>query len=170
VEVVRNDGLRIGDVATKSPAAVVISPGPGTPRDAGISIALVEWCAATKTPLLGVCLGHQAIGAAYGARIVRAPRMMHGKMSLVHHTGEGVVAGLPSPFEAGRYHSLAVEREGLDSQLRVTAWTDDGVVMGVKHSSLPIEGVQFHPESILTPKGMSVLRAFLANAETASAP
>jgi anthranilate synthase/aminodeoxychorismate synthase-like glutamine amidotransferase len=131
------------------------------PHDAGVSVALVEWCARTKTPLLGVCLGHQAIAEAYGARIVRAPKVMHGKTSLVHHNGEGVLAELPSPFEAGRYHSLAVEREHLADELHVTAWTEEGVVMGVRHSSLPIEGVQFHPESILTPDGMAVLRAFL---------
>ncbi|MEX0875719.1 MAG: aminodeoxychorismate/anthranilate synthase component II [Actinomycetota bacterium] len=163
LEVERNDQITIDGIAQRAPDAIVISPGPGVPSNAGISIPLVEWCAQTTTPLLGVCLGHQAIGEAFGGRIVRAPQIMHGKTSKIHHTGAGVLHGLPDPFEATRYHSLVVERSSIPATLEVTAWTDD-VVMGMRHTGLPIEGVQFHPESILTSEGMAILANFLAGA------
>ena len=160
VDVFRNDALSAAELAEREPAAVVISPGPCTPDEAGISLDVVRLMGA-QTPLLGVCLGHQAIGQAYGGRVVRAPRVMHGKVSSVHHDGAGVFAGLPDPFEATRYHSLVVERDSLPASLQVTAWTDDGVVMGVRHRSHPVVGVQFHPESICTPVGHRLLAAFL---------
>lgn len=161
VVVARNEATS-DDVAMHAPDAVVISPGPGGPERAGSSLELVAWCARTRTPLLGVCLGHQAIGEAFGARVVRAPVVMHGKTSEIHHEGDGVFAGLPSPFSAMRYHSLVVDRTTLPDELRVTAWTPDDLVMGLAHTSLPIEGVQFHPESVLTPAGVDLLRSFLA--------
>ncbi len=164
VEVERNDGVTVSDVASCAPDAVVISPGPGGPADAGVSIALVGWCASSRTPLLGVCLGHQTIAAAFGARIVRGPAVMHGKTSLVHHNRDGVYVDVPSPFEAMRYHSLVVERTSLPEELLVSAWTDDDTVMGVRHRELPIEGVQFHPESILTADGPALLARFLSDA------
>jgi anthranilate synthase component 2 len=163
VDVKRNDAITVDEIAKRAPDAVVISPGPGGPCEAGISIALVEWCASSRTQLLGVCLGHQAIAVAFGGRIVRAD-VMHGKTSHVHHDGDGVLAGLPSPFEAMRYHSLVVDRAAVPDELVLTAWTDDEVVMGFRHRELPIEGVQFHPESILTPDGPAMLAAFLARA------
>lgn len=140
---------------------VLISPGPGTPEDAGASIEIVRRCAATGTPLLGVCLGHQAIAAAFGGVVSHAPDLMHGQTSPVHHEGLGVFAGLPSPFAATRYHSLAVERDSVPAELRITAWTDIGTVMGLAHHSLPIEGVQFHPESVLTEHGYPLLGTWL---------
>ena len=161
VDVARNDEIDLDGIARRSPDAVVISPGPGTPQGSGVSIPLVDLCAAEAVPLLGVCLGHQAIAEAFGAAIVRAPALMHGKTSPVGHDSSGVLAGLPDPFEAMRYHSLVVEPASLPAALVVTAWTPDGVVMALRHTSLPIEGVQFHPESILTPSGMDVLRNFL---------
>jgi anthranilate synthase component 2 len=160
VEVFRNDALSAAELAEREPAAVVISPGPCTPDEAGISLDIVRLMGAT-TPLLGVCLGHQAIGQAYGGRVVRAPQVMHGKVSAVRHDGSGVFAGLPDPFEATRYHSLVVSRESLPDALEVTAWTDDGLVMGVRHREHPVVGVQFHPESICTPVGHRLLGAFL---------
>jgi anthranilate synthase component II len=167
IAVFRNDEIGVEDVAAREPDAVVISPGPGDPARAGISTALVGWCARTTTPLLGVCLGHQAIVEAFGGRIVRGERIMHGKTSCVHHTGEGVLTGIPTPFEAMRYHSLVAQRDRLPEVLRLTAWTEDDVVMGVRHVSLPIDGVQFHPESILTPVGQTVLRNFIESAAVA---
>jgi anthranilate synthase/aminodeoxychorismate synthase-like glutamine amidotransferase len=161
-QVARNDEITLEEIEALRPDAVVISPGPGRPAESGISISLVRWCADSRTPLLGVCLGHQAISEAYGARITNAPTLMHGKTSMIHHDSSGVLAGIPDPFEAMRYHSLATERETLPPELRVTAWTDDGVVMGLRHTELPIEGVQFHPESILTPHGPSLLGNFVA--------
>jgi anthranilate synthase component 2 len=161
VDVARNDEVSLDDVAAKAPDAVVISPGPGGPADAGISVDLVGWCADNRTPLLGVCLGHQAIGAAYGASVVGAPEIVHGKTSLIHHDGAGVLHDLPVPFEATRYHSLVVDRASLPEVVEVTAWTEDGLVMALRHSTLPIEGVQFHPESILTVHGMRILANFL---------
>ena len=158
--VFRNDALSAAELAELSPAAVVISPGPCTPDDAGISLDVVRLMGA-QTPLLGVCLGHQAIGQAYGGRVVRAPHVMHGKVSEVHHDGTGLFAGLPDPFEATRYHSLVVERASLPAELSVTAWTADGVVMALRHRSHPVVGVQFHPESICTPVGHRLLAAFL---------
>jgi anthranilate synthase component 2 len=163
VAVYRNDALSAADLAALEPAAVVISPGPCTPDDAGISLDVVR-VLGERTPLLGVCLGHQAIGQAYGGEVVRAPRVMHGKVSAVRHDGTGLFAGLPDPFEATRYHSLVVAREGLPSALEVTAWTDDGLIMGLRHRSHPVVGVQFHPESICTPVGHQLLAAFLDEA------
>jgi anthranilate synthase component II len=163
VRVFRNDALGAAELAEMEPAAVVISPGPCTPDEAGISLDVVRLMGA-HTPLLGVCLGHQAIGQAYGGNVVRAPRVMHGKVSAVWHDGSGLFAGLPNPFEATRYHSLVVERASLPDALEVTAWTEDGLVMGVRHRTHPVVGVQFHPESICTPVGHRLLAAFLDGA------
>jgi anthranilate synthase component 2 len=157
----RNDMITVDDVERLVPTleGIVISPGPCTPGEAGISVPLVQRLAGA-VPILGVCLGHQAIGAAFGGRIVRAPRLMHGKVSMIAHDGAGVFAGLPNPFQATRYHSLIVERSTLPSELEITAEAD-GLVMGLRHRSLPVEGVQFHPESILTPTGNDLLANFL---------
>lgn len=161
VLVKRNDELTVGDVAELAPEKIVISPGPRTPHEAGISVNLIRELGGT-TPILGVCLGHQAIGAAYGGAVVRAPEIMHGKLSNIHHQGQGVFAGLPDPFPATRYHSLIVRRDDLPDCLEVTAWTDHGIIMGLRHRDLPVEGVQFHPESIMTDAGKNLLRNFLA--------
>ena len=161
--VYRNDALSVDEAEALSPDAVLVSPGPGRPEDAGISSELVRRLGG-RVPVLGVCLGHQCIGEVYGGRVVRAPSLMHGKTSMVHHKGQGVLAGLPSPFEATRYHSLVVDPESLPAELELTAWTDDGVVMGVRHTELAVEGVQFHPESILTAVGHELLGNFLAGA------
>jgi len=162
VEVVRNDQISVEDVAAREPEGILISPGPGNPDEAGITLGVLSHYAA-KLPILGVCLGHQAIGQVFGGRVVRAARLMHGRTSLIHHEGKGVFAGLPSPFTATRYHSLIVERESLlGSELEVTAWTDQDEIMGLAHRSLPVEGVQFHPESFLTEHGLVLLRNFLA--------
>ncbi|MEU2203618.1 gamma-glutamyl-gamma-aminobutyrate hydrolase family protein [Microbacterium oleivorans] len=160
VEMVESDAA---DVLSRMDDAdgVLISPGPGTPEDAGASIEVVRRCARTATPLLGVCLGHQAIAAAFGGVVSHAPDLMHGRTSAVHHEGAGVFAGLPDPFTATRYHSLAVERSSVPAELRVTAWTASGTVMGLAHRSLPIEGVQFHPESVLTEGGYLLLGTWL---------
>jgi anthranilate synthase component II len=157
----RNDMVKVEDVEALVPMldGIVISPGPCTPGEAGISVPLVRRLAGT-VPILGVCLGHQAIGAAFGARIIRAPRLMHGKVSMIAHDGVGVLAGLPNPFQATRYHSLIVERATLPAELEITAEAD-GLIMGMRHRSLPVEGVQFHPESILTPTGNDLLANFL---------
>ncbi|MCX7273952.1 MAG: aminodeoxychorismate/anthranilate synthase component II [Burkholderiales bacterium] len=157
---VRNDAISLADIERLAPERIVISPGPCTPNEAGISVPLLRHFAG-RLPMLGVCLGHQAIGAAFGGRIVRARELMHGKTSLIHHTGKGVFEGLPDPFTVIRYHSLALERAGLPDCLEVTAETADGEIMGVRHRSLPIEGVQFHPASILTEHGHALLRNFL---------
>jgi anthranilate synthase/aminodeoxychorismate synthase-like glutamine amidotransferase len=157
----RCDELSLDEIASLDPDAVLISPGPGRPEDAGLSNAVIEHFAGTR-PVLGVCLGHQCIGQVYGGDVVRAPEIMHGKTSLIHHDGTGVFAGLPSPFEATRYHSLVVDRASVPAELAVTAWTQDGVVMGLRHRELAVEGVQFHPESILTAGGHDLLRNFLA--------
>jgi len=162
VRTVRNDAIGLDEVAALAPARIVISPGPCTPNEAGISLSLIHRFAG-RIPILGVCLGHQAIGAAFGGRVVRAKQVMHGKTSPIHHTGIGVFRGLPDPFTAIRYHSLAVERETLPDCLEVTAWTDDGEIMGLRHRELRVEGVQFHPESILTEHGHALLRNFLEN-------
>jgi len=165
VRVVRNDALSIDEIRKLAPARIVISPGPGTPDQAGVSLQLLEKLGA-QIPILGVCLGHQSIGQVFGGKVIRAQRIMHGKTSMIHHTGKGVFAALPNPFEATRYHSLVVEKSSLPACLEVTAWTqnDDGSIdeiMGLRHKTLPIEGVQFHPESILTQHGHDLLRNFL---------
>jgi anthranilate synthase/aminodeoxychorismate synthase-like glutamine amidotransferase len=159
----RNDALTVDEVAALEPDAVLISPGPGRPEDAGVSNAVIPRLGG-KVPILGVCLGHQCIGQAFGAAVVRAPMVMHGKTSPVSHRGTGVLAGLPNPFEATRYHSLVVDRASLPEALEVTAETPDGVVMALRHRELPIEGVQFHPESILTSGGRQLLATFLRSA------
>ncbi len=160
VRVERNDAITLEDIEAMAPERIVISPGPCTPREAGISNDVVRHFGA-GTPLLGVCLGHQCIGHAYGATVGPAGEIMHGKTSLVHHDGKGVFRGLPNPLEGIRYHSLAVYRDTLPPELEVTAWTDKGVVMGVRHKTHPVEGIQFHPESIMTQCGKDVLRNFL---------
>jgi len=160
VRVYRNDQITLAEIAAIKPDRIVISPGPCSPAEAGISVPVIREFAG-KVPLLGVCLGHQSIGAAFGGKIVHAKRLMHGKTSPVHHRGEGVFRGLPEPFTATRYHSLAIERASLPACLEVTAETDDGEIMGVRHQSLAVEGVQFHPESILTEHGHTLLKNFL---------
>jgi anthranilate synthase/aminodeoxychorismate synthase-like glutamine amidotransferase len=156
----RNDAIDLAGVAALAPDGIVISPGPGTPADAGISMAVIEAFGA-QVPLLGVCLGHQCIGEVFGGRVVRAERVMHGKTSWVRHRGSGVLSGLPDPFEATRYHSLVVEPASLPDVLEVTAETDDGVIMGLRHRRWPVEGVQFHPESVLTVDGPRLIANFL---------
>ena len=161
VRVVRNDGLAVADVAALAPSHVVISPGPCTPNEAGISLDVIKMYAG-KIPILGVCLGHQSIGQAFGGKIVRAARVMHGKTSPIHHDGKCVFTGLPNPFEATRYHSLLIERASVPDVLEVTAKTAEGEIMAVRHKTLPVEGVQFHPESFLTTAGKDLLRNFIA--------
>ncbi|MBX3272549.1 MAG: aminodeoxychorismate/anthranilate synthase component II [Sandaracinaceae bacterium] len=160
VEVVRNDAIDVDGLLAMRPEGVLLSPGPGTPDEAGITLECVRRLAGTL-PLLGVCLGHQAIGQAYGGRVVRAPRLMHGRTSPIEHAGMGVFEGLPSPFTATRYHSLIVERETLPDVLEITAWTAEGEIMGLRHREHDVEGVQFHPESFLTEHGHALLRGFL---------
>ena len=160
VQTWRNDEITLDEVAQLAPERIVISPGPCTPNEAGISVPLLGRFAG-KIPILGVCLGHQAIGAAFGGRVVRAKQVMHGKTSPVEHTGAGVFRGLPNPYTVTRYHSLAIERESLPACLEITAWTADGEIMGVRHRELAVEGVQFHPESILTEHGHALLKNFL---------
>jgi anthranilate synthase/aminodeoxychorismate synthase-like glutamine amidotransferase len=166
--VVRHDERPLDDVVALAPDAVLVSPGPGRPEDAGLSNDVIRRFAG-EVPVLGVCLGHQCLGQVYGGEVVRAPSIMHGKTSLIHHAGTGVFAGLPDPFEATRYHSLVVEPSSVPPELEVTAWTDDGVVMGLRHRTLGVEGVQFHPESILTTSGHDLLANFLAGAGVAHA-
>ena len=161
VRVFRNDEITLDQIEALSPDRICISPGPCTPNEAGVSLGVFERFAG-RVPILGVCLGHQAIGQAFGGKVVRAKTLMHGKTSPVAHTGVGVFASLPTPFEATRYHSLAVERASLPECLEVTAWTVDGEIMGLRHKTLPVEGVQFHPESIATEHGHTMLRNFLA--------
>ena len=163
VHVHRNDALNLEQIAAWNPTQIVISPGPCTPNEAGISVPLIERFAGS-VPILGVCLGHQAIGQAFGGRIVRAERVMHGKVSPIAHDGRGVFAGLPSPFTATRYHSLAIERATIPACLEITATADDGEIMGVRHREWPVEGVQFHPEAILSEHGHALLRNFLDGA------
>jgi anthranilate synthase component 2 len=160
VKVVRNDEMSAEEIERLAPERIVLSPGPCTPNEAGVSLDVIRRMAG-KVPLLGVCLGHQAIGQAFGGRIVHAKTLMHGKVSPIHHANKGVFEGLPSPYNATRYHSLAIERASCPAELEVTAWTEDGEIMGVRHRSLPVEGVQFHPESILTEHGHELLRNFL---------
>jgi len=159
----RHDDLSLAEIVALDPDAVLISPGPGRPEDAGLSNEVIRRFAGRR-PVLGVCLGHQCIGQVYGGDVVRAPEIMHGKTSLIRHDGTGVFAGLPQPLEATRYHSLVVARESVPDDLVVTAWTDDGVVMGLRHRDHAVEGVQFHPESILTATGHDLLRNFLNRA------
>lgn len=158
--VVRNDEIEVGEASKYD--GVLVSPGPGTPERAGVSVEMVHYCAENKIPLFGVCLGHQAICAAFGATVSRAPELLHGKTSLVHHTGIGVFKEIPNPFTATRYHSLALERSTLPPELEITSETESGVVMSVRHKTLPIEGVQFHPESVLTEHGHKMLANWLA--------
>jgi anthranilate synthase/aminodeoxychorismate synthase-like glutamine amidotransferase len=160
VVVVRNNKTTIAEIERMAPERIVISPGPSTPLQAGISNAVIKHFG-HQVPILGVCLGHQCIGYSYGGFIWQAPRIMHGKSSPIHHSGEGVFAGLPSPFSAIRYHSLIVKREGLPECLDITAWTEDGTIMGLKHRVDPVEGVQFHPESFMTENGKELLENFL---------
>ncbi|MFQ5508432.1 MAG: anthranilate synthase component II [Leptospirillia bacterium] len=165
IRVFRNDRVTLGEIEALEPDRIVISPGPCSPKEAGISKAVVSHFAG-KLPILGVCLGHQSIGEVFGGDVVRADRLMHGKTSLIHHDGKGVFAGLDNPFEATRYHSLIIKRETLpEDQLIVTAWTDEGEIMGVRHTTYAIEGVQFHPESILTRAGHDLLSNFIAMEE-----
>jgi len=171
IKVYRNDRISVGEIARMNPQAIVVSPGPCTPKEAGVSVDAIKNFA-TKIPILGVCLGHQAIGAAFGAKIVRARRLMHGKTSLIKHDGKTIFKGLPNPFEATRYHSLAIERKSLPSVLEISAETSDGEIMGVRLKNKRmrvkgapvgvVEGVQFHPESILTPHGKDILKNFLS--------
>ncbi len=161
IKVFRNDEISLAEIEALAPARLLISPGPCTPEQAGVSVAVIRHFAG-RIPILGVCLGHQSIGVAFGGRVVRAGRLMHGKTSPVHHDGRGVFAGLPSPFEAMRYHSLLVAEEGLPACLEITARTDQGELMGLRHRELPVEGVQFHPESIMTPQGGRLLANFIA--------
>jgi len=161
VEVRRNDEITLEGIAARQPDRLVISPGPCSPAEAGISVAAIQHFAG-KLPILGVCLGHQSIGAAFGGKIVRAQQLMHGKTSVITTTQEGVFADLPRQFTVNRYHSLAIERASCPDCLKVTAWTDDGEIMGIKHQTLDIEGVQFHPESILTEHGHAMLKNFLS--------
>lgn len=173
VRVIRNDEMTLPALRRLDPAAIVISPGPGTPDEAGVSLEVIDALGAS-VPILGVCLGHQSIGQAFGGRVVRAKEIMHGKTSMIHHDGRGVFRGLPNPFEATRYHSLVVEQSTLPAELEVTAWTEhaDGSldeIMGLRHRTRPIEGVQFHPESILTQHGHALLRNFLSHQQAAAA-
>ena len=165
VKVVRNDAMTVDQIAALGPSRIVISPGPCTPNEAGVSLQVLERLS-EHVPILGVCLGHQSIGQAFGGKVVRAKTIMHGKTSMVRHKGVGVFAGVPNPFEATRYHSLVVEKDTLPDCLEITAWTEDenggfDEIMGLRHKSLPVEGVQFHPESILTQHGHDLLRNFL---------
>ena len=164
VEVFRNDEIDIAGIAARKPDLLVISPGPCSPAEAGISVEAIRQFAG-KLPILGVCLGHQAIGAAFGGKIVRAQQLMHGKTSEITTTREGVFAGLPEQFTVNRYHSLAIARESCPAELKVTAWTRDGEIMGVRHQTLPVQGVQFHPESILTEHGHAMLKNFLEQSQ-----
>ena len=161
VEVHRNDKISVEEIARRKPQRIVISPGPCTPREAGISVELIERLQG-KFPILGVCLGHQAIGAAFGGKIVRAPKLFHGKTSQIHHDGKTIFRKLPDPLTATRYHSLIVERKSLPRELSITAETDDGIIMGLRHRRYKIEGVQFHPESVLTEAGRQLLSNFLS--------
>jgi anthranilate synthase/aminodeoxychorismate synthase-like glutamine amidotransferase len=160
LKVYRNDKITIAEIEALKPERIVISPGPCTPKEAGISIDVIKHFAG-KIPLLGVCLGHQSMGEAFGGDVIRAPYLMHGKTSLIHHDGRTIFSGLPNPFEATRYHSLIIKKETLPAVLEVSAWTDDGIIMGVRHNQCKVEGVQFHPESILTGAGKDLLRNIL---------
>jgi anthranilate synthase component 2 len=160
IQVFRNDALSVEDIAQRKPDGIVISPGPCTPNEAGVSVETIRRLG-PATPILGVCLGHQSIGQAFGGRVVRAPYLMHGKVSSIHHDKAGVYAGIPSPFTATRYHSLIIERDSCPEELIISSETEDGLIMGVRHRRHPIEGIQFHPESILTPVGKLLLKNFV---------
>ncbi|MGD8608295.1 MAG: aminodeoxychorismate/anthranilate synthase component II [Myxococcales bacterium] len=162
VVVKRNDAVSVQEIEALGPSGILISPGPGRPEEAGVSLAVIERLGPT-TPILGVCLGHQSIAQNFGASIVRADRLMHGRTSAIHHRGQGVFADLPSPLTATRYHSLIVKRETIPDELEVTAWTDQNEVMGIRHTQLPIEGVQFHPESFLTEHGHELIQNWLSS-------
>ena len=166
VVTVRNDKTTLEDIEAMNPQGIIISPGPGTPLEAGISNDVIRHFG-PRVPTLGVCLGHQCIGYVYGAKVDRAGEIRHGKTSMIHHNGQGVLAGLPDPFEAIRYHSLVVYPETVPDELEVTAWTEDGLIMGLRHKEYPVEGVQFHPESIMTPVGKAVLQNFLDRVDQA---
>jgi para-aminobenzoate synthetase component 2 len=161
VEVHRNDKISVEEIERRKPERIVISPGPCTPQDAGICIELIQ-CLAGKFPILGVCLGHQAIGAAFGGKVIRAPKLFHGKTSAIHHDSKGVFRKLADPFTATRYHSLIVQRKSLPRELTITAETEDGIIMGLRHRRHKLEGVQFHPESVLTQSGKHLLQNFLS--------
>lgn len=161
VQVVRNDAISAAQAISMKPAGILLSPGPCDPDQAGICLEMVQMAAETGTPLMGVCLGHQTIGQAFGGKVVRCHEIVHGKMGRISHDGEGLFAGLPSPFEATRYHSLVVERESLPAALKITAALEDGTIMGLQHQTLPIHGVQFHPESIRSEYGHAMLKNFL---------
>jgi anthranilate synthase component II len=164
----RNDAITVEEIGEMHPSAIVLSPGPCTPREAGITVPVVKrW--GSEIPILGVCLGHQAIGEAFGGRVVRAQTIMHGKVSRIETDGHGVFANLPKHFDVTRYHSLAIERESLPECLEISAWTEDGEIMGVRHKTLPVEGVQFHPESILSEHGHALLENFLKGSKAAQA-
>jgi anthranilate synthase/aminodeoxychorismate synthase-like glutamine amidotransferase len=160
IKVYRNDKITVEEIKELNPDHIVISPGPCTPNEAGISLELIQKLG-EKTPILGVCLGHQSIGQVYGGKVIRAENLMHGKTSLIHHDGRTIFENIPSPFTATRYHSLIVEKESLPDCFEISAWTDQGEIMGLRHKELPVEGVQFHPESILTEYGKEMLRNFL---------
>jgi len=160
LKVYRNDKITIAEIEALKPERIVISPGPCTPKEAGISIDVIKHFSG-KVPILGVCLGHQSMGEAFGGDVIRAPYLMHGKTSLIHHDGRTIFTGLPNPFEATRYHSLIIRKETLPPVLEISAWTDDGIIMGVRHKKFKVEGVQFHPESILTGAGKDLLKNFL---------
>ncbi|TVQ53183.1 MAG: aminodeoxychorismate/anthranilate synthase component II [Spirulina sp. DLM2.Bin59] len=161
IHVVRNDQIDVAGIGAIAPDGIVISPGPGRPDDAGVSLAVIRELG-PKMPILGVCLGHQSLGQVFGGQVISAPLLMHGKTSDIHHNGQGVFAGLPNPIAATRYHSLVVERSSLPPSLEITAWVEDGTIMGLRHRDYPhLEGVQFHPESVLTPLGKTLLRNFL---------
>jgi para-aminobenzoate synthetase component 2 len=161
VKVFRNDQVDIPEIEKLAPSALIISPGPGTPAQAGISVEAIRYFG-PRIPVLGVCLGHQSVAEAYGGRVVRADRIMHGKTSLIFHDGRSIYQEIPRPFEAVRYHSLIVERSTLPDHLEVTAWTEEGEIMGIRHRDYPVEGVQYHPESILTKEGPSLLKTFIS--------
>lgn len=160
VEVIRNDAATLDEIESKNYSAIVISPGPGIPRDAGLTEDLIRKFK-DRIPILGICLGHQAIGEVFGGKIIRAEKIVHGKTSKIKHRGEGIYRGLPNPLEVGRYHSLIIDRESLPSELEITSELDDGTIMGIKHREFNVEGIQFHPESILTPDGKTLMQNFL---------